>query len=492
MSTQATPHYRAQRSMRSLSDRARHSRFGTLGALCLLTLLFAIGCGGGGGGASSTNEVAVIATTPIDLPPGQTTARLAWAPSEGQVVGYLVFQPRGEEDFEFLDRVIEPEIQITAAAGDSIRILVVAEGVASLRSVASHPSPPIRFHAAVEAVSALAASSAEAPAPTATSLSTSTIDTQLQPADSEPSPPGDEALSEADSNDANGPDDEVALLDRAARERLLRADARPPFRGLSPNASRWIQSFVDAQVGAGVSLAGLGDLDGDALREPIWIDSSGQLFVSDGARIVATEDLPSTFVEAIRLRPTERFIGLVDLDGDGVGDWIVEDTATGDVWILNEESQDAQFALITPLNPDLRLVGHGDFDGDGRAELLWQHTDSSFQLGPPTDAPAVVEWILPEDDSDDATHTTGQLLTVADLNGDGRDDLLFRGSDGFLDLALSLAISSGVRFEWMPGPEITTDGLELVATLDLDLDGAAEIVWWHDEALEIWELQNGL
>jgi hypothetical protein len=308
-----------------------------------------------------------------------------------------------------------------------------------------------------------------------------------------------DSTDDTDDGGANVEDDEdVALLDQASQEQLLRSDVRFPLADLSPGASQWIQSFVDAQIGVGVSLAGSGELDGDELRELIWLDAAGQLFVSEGARIATTQDLPSTFVEAIRLRPTERFVGLADFDGDGVGDWIVEDTATGDVWLLNHETQDAQFGHIAVDHPDLRLVGHGDFDGDGRAELLWQHTDQSFQLGWPTGDPAVIEWVLSGDDSIDAplttytTHTASELLTVADLDGDGRDDLLFRGSDGLLELALSLSDSSSLRFEWIAGPATSIDGLELVATFDLDRDGATEIAWWGSDALQVWEIHDGL
>jgi hypothetical protein len=267
-----------------------------------------------------------------------------------------------------------------------------------------------------------------------------------------------------------------------------------------------IQSLVDAQVGAGLSLAGSGELDGDEFRELVWLDTSGQLFVSHGAAIATTEDLSSTFVEAIRLRATERFVSLADFDGDGTGDWIVEDTATDNVWMLNDESQDVRFGHIALDHPDLRLVGHGDFDGDGQAELLWQHTDLSFQIGWPGEDSAVIDWVVAEDDSIDTPRTTHQmaltseLLSVADLNGDGRDDLLFRGSEGRLELALSASDSSpdsapdsaALQFEWISGPATSIDGLELVATFDLDHDGAAEIAWWGDAALQVWEVRSGL
>jgi len=413
--------------MRSRAVRAQHVRLRTLGALTLLSLLFAIGCGGGGGGGS-TDDVAAIATAPIDLPPGQTTAQMAWEPSEGEVASYLVFQSKDEEDFEYLRQVTKPEVQINGKPGDSIRILVVAKGVARPQSVASPPSPPVRFHAAVETASAEAIGAVEATAPATPSASTATSEAATQTAEFEEAP-GDELDPNlaADESDAE-PDTNVALLDQAFQDRLLRSDARFPLADLSSGASRWIQSFVDAQVGAGVSLAGSGELDGDELRELIWVDASGQLFVSDGAHITTTEDLPSTFVEAIRLRPTERFVG---------------------------------------------------------------HTDLSFQLGWPGGDSTIIEWVVTGEDSLYSPVTTSQLLSVADLNGDGRDDLLFRGSDGLLELALSMPDSSGARFEWVAGPETSTDGLELVATLDLDRDGAAEIAWWGEDALQVWEIHSG-
>ncbi len=522
MSSQSTPHdphsphRRDERSKRFRSVRDDRARSATLRSLCLLTGLLATlfvagGCGESGGGSGASDGVTTIATAPVDLAPGQTTALLAWTPSEGEVSGYLVFWSHGNEGLEFLSQVTEPQVQITGEPGDSIRILVVAQGIGDTRSVASPPSPPIRFYPAVDVASAEATTSVQAVTSMMPTQAPASFASAAQTTDSDPSQT-EQANSGTESGDATtGADTDTnadtnantVLLDQAERERLLRSGLRLPFAELSMEASQWIQTFVDAQVGAGVSLAGTGDLDGDALRELVWIDSSGQLFVSDGADTTSIADgatveaLPNSFVEAIRLRSTERFAGLADFDGDGIGDWLIEDVATGDVWILDNASHEALFAQIAAENPDLWLVGHGDFDGDGVDELLWQHTDSSFQLSGPNLDLAVIEWFGPEADAGatspatPTTLTTNQPLAVADLNGDGRDDLVFRGADGFLKLALSVADSSGLRFQWISGPDATIDGLELIATLDLDQDGRTEIAWWGDAGLEIWDALTG-
>jgi len=195
---------------------------GTLCALSSFMLLFAIGCGGGsgggGGGESSSNNAAAIATAPIDLPAGQTTAQLAWAPSEGEVTGYLVFQSHDQEEFSFLDQVASPEIQITGTPGDSIRILVIALGAASSQSEASPPSPPVRFHAAVGAVAAV-----ESAAP---AVATASSTTQAQTTDSEPNAAeaadsSADADEFADSTEPDGNEEDESVLDLALRDELL-------------------------------------------------------------------------------------------------------------------------------------------------------------------------------------------------------------------------------------------------------------------------------
>ena len=253
----------------------------------------------------------------------------------------------------------------------------------------------------------------------------------------------------------------------------------------------WLQAQVDREVGAGVSLAGTGHGNGDELRELVWQDAAAQLFVSDGQDFLESTDAPDTFEEALRLNATERFVALADFDGDGTSDWLVEDTSTRDVWIVTDEAESSLRA-----NPDqatAQLLGHGDFDGDGRAELLWVDDDNQLLMtGTDSSAPSF----------DPATRTPEgfEPLAIADLDGDGADDVVGRNADGILVFAHLAAADDAsesgavpvLSIDWRSGPEDTTHSLDLVATLDIDEDGAAEIAWLNgDGDLEIWTTAGG-
>ena len=479
----------AQRVMRSLSVRARHVQMGTLGVV----LILAMGCGGGGS-SGGQDTPAAIASTPVDLPPGQTTAALAWEPSVGDVTGYYILESRSGSAFAFSNFAGAPEVEISGGPGDRVRIQVIALARTGTVSAPSPPSVEMRFHAAVEAE--VAAVTDEAETASAATLVTAPTPNNITETPESPDSAAQEEIA-ADTDPTDGSDVEPELtssIDQTLQSLLLGADVRFPFRSHSPEAAQWLQSYVDAQIGGGLSLVGTGQSNPDAYRELIFSDQSGQLFVSDGAAL-AVASMSTDFVEAIRLRTTERFAGLADFDGDGVGDWLIEDSATFEVWMVNGETQETIAAVAVASGPDgmfedtARLAGHGDFDGDGRAELLWSSADGSFQIARATTALAAIVRL------ETATFDleTSRLLTVADLNGDGRDDLLFRDANGRLQSALSApdpldtANTAGIVFVPSIWSEQITDGLELLATLDVDGDGRSEIAWHNGVGLELWD-----
>lgn len=458
---------------------ARLARFGVL----VLTLAILAGCGATGGGSGSGTADAVVAVDPVYLPPGQTVAELAWAPSEGPVDNYLVFESRNGEPFGFLAVALTPSVNVNGNPGDSLQITVVAISPTGAMSESSPPSPPLIFQANAETAVARPAPQGLA-APTAT-LSSDELDVAIAANEAAESETAEATTPEPITDPAA---DESApastLLAESIRSILLGGDARLPESGLSTEARDWLQAHVDHEIAAGVALAGTGHANADSLREVVWQDSAGQLFVSDGETFLGATDLPATLAEGLRLNATERFVGLADFDGDGFGDWLLEDTATGDVWIVSG-SGDAAQPPIAPAS-ETTLAGHGDFDGDGVAEILWIDAERGLRLSSArSEAPRLaVGTGQPAD-------TT--LLAIADLDGNGRDDLLTRADDGTLVVGFSRDTAEGapVAIEWMDGAALDA-GLDLVATVDTDDDGASEIAWLNGADLEIWTAEDGL
>ncbi len=454
------------------------------------------GCDGDGGGDGSSGAAgaepstpSAVATTAIDVPPGQTSVVLGWTPSRGPVDGYLVLQARNGGTWTFLTRVQPPRVEVRAQPGDEIQIMTIAQGTNGSASDPSPPSPVLRFSAPAPPPAATQAAAVAAipgsSSPVAEPLSTPAT------ASGAPEAAAPEAPDARDpsAGDGTAPAIGESSMSLALRDRLLRADLRFSLYRHSPRAAHWLAVQVAREPTAGLALIGSGRRDLDAWSELVWRDATGQLFVSDGAVAATRDDLRDTPEEAIRLRATERFVGLADVDGDTIGDWLIEETTTGAVWIIDGATAETRAALVGAVPGVARLAGHGDFDGDGRVELLWRREDDSLFLGrvesetgeisaiPAGDLPSLPMEALP---------------AIADFDGDGLDDLSTRSTEGRLGLMLSRPLADGsLRFERVDGPELRIEGLDLMASVDLDGDDASELVWLGEDALEIWDVRRG-
>lgn len=460
---------------------------------------FLIACGGGGGsesgGTPDDGGDPPLATEPVDLPPGQTVAELTWDPSSGYVTSYLVFVSRNHGSFDFAQSVPSPEVAIPGVAGDEIRITVVAVGAEGDLSPASPPSVEIRFHPVLptnvadndrapglttggrsgpSAVLAVDGGEASAPKPGEVVASDG------------PTEAADDGATDATGAQVGATGDSTTdfVLTRAVRERLLRADARLPLATPADAAAAWLGDRVESEVLTGLTLVGTAERADGALRDLVWRDSTGQLYVSDGEAALESEETASTLVPAIQLGATERFVALADVDGDGLRDWILEDSATGEAWIRPDPSvlpdTAPSAARAAHQTATARLVGSGEFDGQAGAELLWQDEDGSIALARPAGAgPTILAGALVPVGHD--------LIAIADLDGDGRDDLIARDADGQLALGQTVLDETTGAFwiEWSAGHPGAAAGVPLVGTLDLDQDGRAELAWLVGDAVEI-------
>jgi hypothetical protein len=186
-----------------------------------------------------------------------------------------------------------------------------------------------------------------------------------------------------------------------------------------------------------------------------------------------------------------RIVGTGDYNGDGKADllWrhgIAGESATGavSVWLMNGAAVLGTRGLGTLADLNWQVAGSGDFDGDGKADIVWRHGVSGanylWLLNVSTDA--AVAPVRSTAAISTIADLKWRIVGVADFNGDGKADLLWRhGVPG--------ESATGASSVWlMSGATLTkARNLGTVADLnwrvggtgDFDADGKADIVWRH-------------
>jgi hypothetical protein len=134
---------------------------------------------------------------------------------------------------------------------------------------------------------------------------------------------------------------------------------------------------------------------------------------------------------------------------------------------------------------DWKIQDVADFDGDGRADMLWRNTNgevqiwksvsSGFQMGAFSSSSAGNEW---------------QIAATGDFNGDGRDDILWRHQNGGLSEWTSTSASFGLgiyfnqnAYDRVP---IGTDW-HVLGAADFNADRRDDILWRNDDGtVNLW------
>jgi hypothetical protein len=235
-----------------------------------------------------------------------------------------------------------------------------------------------------------------------------------------------------------------------------------------------------------VSLAGVGmlarvrfDFDGDGRSDVLWrhLGSGGTgenyLYFMDGKTILASEGYTRTVGD-----PAWVVAGTGDFDGDGKADILWRNTATGQNYVYfmdGKTIKPTEGYIRTVADQTWQVAGIGDFDGDGKDDILWRQAGTGQNYVYFMDGKTIKP-------SEGYIRTVAdgswQVAGVGDLDGDGRDDIVWRRT------------STGENYVYfMDGKTIKpSEGFlrtvadaawQVKALADLDGDGKADIVWRH-------------
>ena len=187
--------------------------------------------------------------------------------------------------------------------------------------------------------------------------------------------------------------------------------------------------------------------------------------------------------------------GIADFNRDGHTDLLVRNERTGDnaaLYMGGDKGSEVQGRDgITGIGSDWEIKGVSDFDNDEQADILWRNRSTGEH----------VVWYMGGSggasvDAREQISSPGRQWSaegLADFDGDGRSDVLWRNEDSGENLVWYLKGDKGTERKDSERVETFRDGgWTLRGAGDLDQDGAIELLWHHSSSGDstLWQMRG--
>ena len=245
----------------------------------------------------------------------------------------------------------------------------------------------------------------------------------------------------------------------------------PPI-GTAPSVG---STTTSAGPGAGWTLVGTGDFDGDGRDGLLWQNGSArEIWDMDGGQVVDRAALPV-------LSSKWQFLGAGDFDGDGNDDILLRHRKKKKRQIWFMDGPVVLRAAALPISKRWRVRGIGDMDGDGRDDLLLRKRSkknpkkfSYRAVSMNGEVPGAITQL-------GKMKKSFQPVGVGDFDGDGHADIVWQDAKyGSYQVWLirDLSMVGGATLD-------TTTALRVHDVADVDGDGSDDVIW-HDPAADAY------
>ena len=259
-----------------------------------------------------------------------------------------------------------------------------------------------------------------------------------------------------------------------------------PMNGRFPMVSQ--RGHANLTTNTAWRFAGIGDLDGDGRDDVLMRHTNGRWFyyAMNGRRVIANR----SGIANLTTNTAWRFAGIGDLDGDGRDDVLVRHTnGRWFYYAMNGRRVIANRSGIANLttNTAWRFAGIGDLDGDGRDDVLMRHTNGRWFYYAMNGRRVIANR---SGIANLTTNATWRFAGIADMNGDRRDDVLMRNTDGRW---FYYPMNGRFHITAQRGPaSLTTNTAWMVRGIgDLNGDGRHDVLLRHTNGRWYYYAMNG-
>jgi hypothetical protein len=211
------------------------------------------------------------------------------------------------------------------------------------------------------------------------------------------------------------------------------------------NGSIQQSCIVASGIDPGWQFLGSGDVNADGVDDVAWRapDGSVNVYLMNGCTA------PQTVTLTASANPAWQFLGIGDVDTHSDSALFWRDNSSGDVilWRVRNGNSVLPTTLSAGTYASWNVVAVADFDGDGRADLLWRNGNQTalWLMNGTKFTAAAVTAAAGAFGGDDTLFSNGfdtnggrapplssswTILGAADVNGDGRADVVLADNQG--------------------------------------------------------------